>query len=166
MDDVLPKPFTRKSLLDMLEKHLTHLKKVPQGMEPQPLSATTAPSGAASSTAHSVRDDMSAGASPAGSSGTWNSPGQYSGVSPVNPNMHFAGMPPQQQYVDTNGNAYQAGPQTPVGIRGPTMMGQQLPPTHRRGQSDMTGGADMGNANKRQRIYPPQQQPMAAPMRQ
>jgi osomolarity two-component system response regulator SKN7 len=166
MDDVLPKPFTRKSLLDMLEKHLMHLKKLPQGMEQQPLSATTAPSGAASSTAHSVRDDMSAGASPAGSTGTWNSPSQYSGVSPVNQNMHYAGISSQQQYVDANGNAYQAGPQTPVGMRGQTMMAQQPRPTHRRGQSEMSGGADMGSANKRQRIYPPQQQPMAAPMRQ
>ncbi|KIY03177.1 uncharacterized protein Z520_01644 [Fonsecaea multimorphosa CBS 102226] len=168
MDDVLPKPFTRKSLLDMLEKHLMHLKMMPQGMEPQPLSATTAPSGAASSTAHSVRDDMSAGASPAGSSGTWNSPSQYSGVSPVNPNMHYAGMGQQQHYVDANGNptSFQAGPQTPVGLRGPGMVTAQQQHAHRRGHSEMGGGSDMGNSNKRQRIYPPQQQPMAAPMRQ
>ncbi|KAJ9603614.1 kinase-regulated stress-responsive transcription factor skn7 [Cladophialophora chaetospira] len=166
MDDVLPKPFTRKSLLDMLEKHLMHLKKLQPGADQQqPLSATTAPSGAASSTAHSVRDDMSAGASPAGSTGTWNSPSQYSGVSPVNPNMHYTGMPAQQQYVDANGAAYQnGGPQTPVGMRGPGMMAQSQ--QHRRGHSDMSGGPDMGSANKRQRIYPPQQQPMAAPMRQ
>ncbi|KIW27939.1 hypothetical protein, variant [Cladophialophora immunda] len=167
MDDVLPKPFTRKSLLDMLEKHLMHLKMMPQGMEQQPMSATTAPSGAASSTAHSVRDDLSAGASPAGSSGTWNSPSQYSGVSPVNPNMHYAGMAQQQHYVDANGNptSFQAGPQTPVGLRGAGMIGQQQQ-THRRGQSEMGGGSDMGNSNKRQRIYPPQHQTMAAPMRQ
>lgn len=168
MDDVLPKPFTRKSLLELLEKHLMRLKKVPQGIEQQPMSATTAASGPASSTAQSVRDDMSAGTSPAGSSGTWNSPSQYSGVSPVNPNMHFAGMPQQQQqqqhYMDANGNAYQANPQTPVGMRAPGVMAQQQ--THRRGPSDMTGGVDMGNANKRQRVYPPQQQSMAAPMRQ
>ena len=162
MDDVLPKPFTRKSLLDMLEKHLMHLKKLPPGLEQQPLSATTAPSGAASSTAHSVRDDMSAAASPAGSSGTWNSPSQYSGVSPVNPNMHYTVMPQQQQYIDANGNAYHSGPQTPVGMRGPGMMPQHQP-AHRRGPSEMSGGAESG-ANKRQRVYPPQ--PMAAPMRQ
>lgn len=164
MDDVLPKPFTRKSLLDMLEKHLMHLKKVP---EVQPTSATIAASGAPSSAGHSARDDLSAGASPAGSSGTWNSPSQYSGVSPVNPNIHFPGMPQQQQqqhYVDANGNVapFQGGPQTPVGIRGPGMISQQ---THRRGQSEMSGGNDAGSANKRQRMYAPQQ-PMAAPMRQ
>ena len=165
MDDVLPKPFTRRSLLDMLEKHLMHLKKVqPTTMEQQPLSATTAPSGAASSTAHSVRDDMSAAASPTGSTGTWNSPSQYSGVSPVNPSMHYHGMQPQQQYMDANGNAYQASPQTPVGMRGPSMMAQQQQQAHRRNQSEMAGGSDMGGANKRQRVYPPQ--PMAAPMRQ
>ena len=163
MDDVLPKPFTRKSLLDMLEKHLLHLKKQqPQGVEQQPLSATTAPSGAASSAAHSTRDDMSAGASPSGSTGTWNSPSQYSGVSPVTTNMHFSGMP-AHHYVDANGHAYQPQPQTPVGLRGPSMMGQQ-PQNHRRNQSDMSVGGD-GSANKRQRVYPPQQQPMAAPMR-
>ena len=166
MDDVLPKPFTRKSLLDMLEKHLMHLKKVPPVMEQPPLSATTAPSGAASSTAHSVRDDISNAASPAGSTGTWNSPSQYSVVSPVNSSMHYPGMPPQQQYMDANGNAYQANPQTPVGLRGPSMMAQQHQQAHRRNQSEMAGGPDMGSANKRQRVYPPQQQPMAAPMRQ
>lgn len=159
MDDVLPKPFTRKSLLDMLEKHLSHLKKIPPGMDVAPMSATVG----APSTAQSSRDDMSAGASPAGSSGTWNSPSQYSGVSPVNPNMHFAGMPQQQQYMDVNANvaAYQGGPQTPVGMRQGMMQSQ----AHRRGPSDMAGGADMGSGNKRQRVYAPQQ-PMAAPMRQ
>ncbi|KAI9877103.1 MAG: hypothetical protein M1823_007161, partial [Watsoniomyces obsoletus] len=46
-------------------------------------------------------DDLSAGASPAGSSGTWNSPSQYSGVSPVNPQM--AQYPTLQAgYIDAN----------------------------------------------------------------
>ncbi|KIW50559.1 hypothetical protein PV05_09358 [Exophiala xenobiotica] len=161
MDDVLPKPFTRKSLLDMLEKHLMHLKKVPQ-MEVPPMAAV-APAGGLPSTSHSVRDDMSAGASPAGSSGTWNSPSQYSGASPVNPNMHLGAIPPQQHYIDANGNftAFQSGPQTPMGMRQNAMQNQ----AHRRGQSEMSGVGDMGSANKRQRIYAPQQS-MAAPMRQ
>ncbi|KIX00765.1 uncharacterized protein Z518_09830 [Rhinocladiella mackenziei CBS 650.93] len=164
MDDVLPKPFTRKSLLDMLEKHLMHLKKIPQGMDAPTTAGTIVPSGGPSSTAHSVRDDMSAGASPAGSSGTWNSPSQYAGVSPVNANMHFTGMSQQQHYVDASGNAtsFQSGPQTPVGMRGPGMMQQQA---QRRGQSEMSGGGDTGSANKRQRIYAPPQS-MATPMRQ
>ncbi|EXJ88896.1 two-component system, unclassified family, response regulator [Capronia epimyces CBS 606.96] len=165
MDDVLPKPFTRKSLLDMLEKHLIHLKKLPPGMDGQQSSSTTmGASGGPSSTGQSSRDDMSAGTSPAGSSGAWNSPGQYSGVSPVNPNMHFTGMSQQQQqqqYVDVNGNTFQAGPQTPMGMR-QGMIQQQA---QRRGQADMSGGNETGSAHKRQRIYAPQQS-MAAPMRQ
>jgi len=167
MDDVLPKPFTRKSLLDMLEKHLMHLKKTPQGMEAPAVAGSMVATGAPSSAAHSVRDDMSAGASPAGSSGTWNSPSQYSGVSPVNPNVHYGGMG-QQTYVDANGNTFtQNGPQTPVGMRGHGMLQQQQQQqqAHRRGPSEMSGGADAGSANKRQRIYAPQQT-MAAPMRQ
>lgn len=176
MDDVLPKPFTRKSLLDMLEKHLMHLKKTPPVME-APSQAGLMGSGIPpTSTAHSVRDDLSAGASPAGSSGTWNSPSQYS---PVNPNIQYGGMqqvaPQQQQYIDANGNAYtQNAPQTPVGLRGPNMLQQQHQQqqqqqqqahAHRRGPSDMSGGPDMGSGNKRQRLYAPQQT-MSAPMRQ
>jgi len=165
MDDVLPKPFTRKSLLDMLEKHLMHLKKSPQAMG-VPASGSMAATGAASSTAQSVCDDLSAGASPAGSSGTWNSPSQYSGVSPVNPNVHY-GVMTQQTYMDANGNTFtQNTPQTPVGMRGHSMLQQQQQQqTHRRGPSEMSGTGDNGSANKRQRIYPPQQT-MAAPMRQ
>ena len=167
MDDVLPKPFTRKSLLEMLEKHLMHLKKLPEGMAP-PQSATV--SNSHSNPAHSVRDDMSAAASPAGSTGTWNSPSQYSGVSPVNPQLPYAAMT-QQQYMDSNNAAYahtSSGPHTPVGMRGPPMP-QQGPGSsgHRRGPSEMAGGGgqDM-SANKRQRMYAPNGQPMAAPMRQ
>ncbi|KAK5269863.1 kinase-regulated stress-responsive transcription factor skn7, partial [Exophiala xenobiotica] len=109
------------------------------------------------------RDDLSAGASPAGSSGTWNSPSQYSGASPVNPNMHLGAVPQQQHYIDANGNitSFQNGPQTPMGMRQNAMQNQ----AHRRGQSEMSGGGDMGSANKRQRIYAPQQS-MAAPVRQ
>ncbi|KAL6246034.1 kinase-regulated stress-responsive transcription factor skn7 [Rhinocladiella similis] len=165
MDDVLPKPFTRKSLLDMLEKHLMHLKKVPH-ME-GPSIPGIAP-GSLPSTGHTVRDDGSSGASPAGSTGTWNSPSQYSGASPVNPNMHLGALPqqqPQQQqhFIDANGNiaSFQNGPQTPIGMRQSAMQNH----AHRRGPSDMSGGMDMGSGNKRQRMYGPQQT-VATPMRQ
>lgn len=153
MDDVLPKPFTRKSLLDMLEKHLMHLKKLPAGMDPPPAAGLTT---GTQSTAHSVRDDMSAAASPAGSTGTWNSPSQYSGVSPVNPNMNvpYGNVPNQPQYVDASS------PYSASMAQQQRSMGQQ--PTHRRGPSDI-GVQDMG-ANKRQRINPPYGQQMAAPM--
>lgn len=169
MDDVLPKPFTRKSLLEMLEKHLMHLKKIPDGMAP-PQSATI--SGPQSTATHSVRDDMSAAESPAGSSGTWNSPGQYSGVSPVAAQMPYSQMAQQQQYMDANNAAYHAqnsAPHTPVGMRAPqSVMPQQPSSGHRRGPSEMTGASAGGDlsANKRQRIYTPNGQPMAAPLRQ
>jgi osomolarity two-component system, response regulator SKN7 len=163
MDDVLPKPFTRKSLLEMLEKHLMHLKKLPDGMAPPP-SAGVLP-GAQSSATQSVRDDVSAAASPAASSvGTWNSPSQYSGVSPVTAQIPNAYMP-QSQYLDANAAAYaQNGPQTPVGMR---PMAQQAQQAHRRGVSEMSGGAQDLSASKRQRMnwqgQPGQQ--MNAPMR-
>lgn len=168
MDDVLPKPFTRKSLLEMLEKHLMHLKKLPDGMAPPPSAGIVAP-GAQSSATQSIRDDVSAAASPAASSvGTWNSPGQYSGVSPVTAQMPGAYMP-QQQYLDANAAAYaQNAPQTPVGMRPVAQQAQQV---HRRGVSEMSGGQQDMTGNKRQRLnwqgqpgQPGQQ--MNAPMRQ
>lgn len=154
MDDVLPKPFTRKSLLEMLEKHLMHLKKLPTGMDPPPQSAISGHSAAHSSATQSVRDDFSAANSPAGSTGTWNSPSQYSGVSPINPAGGQFGTIPQPQFVDTNGNPTY-NPTTPLGARGPGLAPQPHQ-QHRRNASDMSGGAqDAGSANKRQRVYPP-----------
>lgn len=158
MDDVLPKPFTRKSLLEMLEKHLMHLKKLSLGMDPPPtagLSAATQSSGP-----QSVRDDMSAGASPAGSSGTWNSPSQYSGISPVNPSMsvQYNNLPNQPQYVDATSPYSNQSPHTPLlQQRG----GMNVTQSHRRGPSEL-GITDMG-ANKRQRMNPPFGQQMGAP---
>ena len=151
MDDVLPKPFTRKSLLDMLEKHLAHLKKTPMGMDPPAPQQIAVPSLAHSHTSatQSVREDLSAATSPAGSTGTWNSPSQYQGVSPM---TQYAPVPHQTQYVDANGASSQFhSPSTPVGGH-PTA--QQV---HRRGPSEISGGSLDGSANKRQRM-------MAAPI--
>ena len=155
MDDVLPKPFTRKSLLEMLEKHLMHLKKLPAGMEQQQ-SAMSGPSGPQSSATQSVRDDLSAANSPAGSSGTWNSPSQYAGVSPINPQINqFAPVPHQSPYMDVHGNsATFHSPQTPISARIPPMQPQHQQ-QHRRGASDMSGGPGGDSASKRQMVYPP-----------
>lgn len=155
MDDVLPKPFTRKSLLDMLEKHLMHLKKAPMvGMEPPGVPQQIAPPPGSIAHSHtsatqSLQENLSAATSPTGSSGTWNSPGgqaQYQGVTQYGP--------PQAQYVDANGHpsAFHS-PSTPVGGHTP---GQQV---HRRGPSEISGGGlqDGGSASKRQRM-------MGAPM--
>lgn len=149
MDDVLPKPFTRKSLLDMLEKHLIHMKKLPSGMDPPPTAGVNPSLTTQPSSTHSVRDDMSAAASPAGSTGTWNSPSQYSGVSPIAGTM---GMPYNTTYMDSNNTAYQSQPHTPLVPRG-AMQAAQIagpPGPHRRGPSDM-GPQDMNQA-KRQRV--------------
>jgi osomolarity two-component system response regulator SKN7 len=155
MDDVLPKPFTRKSLLDMLEKHLTHLKTNALGIEPAPQSAIT-PSVAQSSTSHSVVDGSSPGQSPAGSLGNWQSPGQFNGVSPIHTNLHnqYATMQNHSPYLEQSGpNSNFHSPQTPGSNS--RMASQQHPPPHRRQISDMTGGPEMEGFNKRQRIHPP-----------
>src|ERR1700742_873305 len=95
MDDVLPKPFTRKSLLDMLEKHLVHLKSLPPAIE-APASAT-APPLAQGSAAQSVKDDSSPGQSPAASMNNWQSPSQFQGVSPIHSNVpNVPGQVPSQ----------------------------------------------------------------------
>lgn len=154
MDDVLPKPFTRKSLLDMLEKHLMHLKTNGMGMEPAPQSAIT-PSVTQSSTSHSAVDGSSPGQSPAGSLGNWQSPNQFNGVSPIHTNMHnqYATMQNHSPYLDQGGSSSTFhSPQTPGGSRMPS---QQHPPPHRRQVSEMASGLDMEGFNKRQRIHPP-----------
>jgi osomolarity two-component system response regulator SKN7 len=150
MDDVLPKPFTRKSLLDMLEKHLTHLKAGALVIEPAPQS-TVAPS----STSHSAVDGSSPGQSPAGSLGNWQSPSQFNGVSPIHTNMHNQYAPVQNPspYLDQAGSssAFHS-PQTPSSSRMPS---QQHPPSHRRQVSEMAGGPEVEGFSKRQRIHPP-----------
>lgn len=168
MDDVLPKPFTRKSLLEMLEKHLMHLKKLPDSMNP-PASAGVAMAPIQSTASHSLQDPGSAAPSPGASSvGTWNSPSQYSGVSPVTAQMPGQYGMTQQQYLDANASAYNSNaPTTPVGIR-PQVPGQAHQ-AHRRGPSEMSGGQQESNSAKRQRMnwqgQPPQAQQMNAHMR-
>lgn len=149
MDDVLPKPFTRKSLMDMLEKHLIHLKKLSAEMNPPPHVGVNPSLTTHSGSAPSIRDDVSAGASPANSSGTWNSPSQYSGVSPVTTGMQL----PYNNFMDNNNAAYQGQPTTPIHSRGGMLNTQQTgglqqpQSQHRRGPSDL-GQQDV----KRQRI--------------
>jgi osomolarity two-component system response regulator SKN7 len=155
MDDVLPKPFTRKSLLDMLEKHLMHLKANALGIEPAPQSAVT-PSVTQSSTSHSVADGSSPGQSPAGSLANWQSPGQFNGVSPIHTNMHnqYATMQNHSPYLDQSGqNSSFHSPQTPG--NNSRVPSQQHPPSHRRHISEMGGGPEMEGFSKRQRIHPP-----------
>lgn len=165
MDDVLPKPFTRKSLLDMLEKHLVHLKTMSQGVEaPQPPTVTMAPQ---SSATQSIKEDSSPGQSPAGSINNWQSPGQFQQamqtVPPTIPTVQgqyvaaAGAAPPAAAYtVDQNGVQY---PAPPVAV---PSSGPPTRPPHRRQMSDMSSAADVQNIAKRQRMYAPPQQPMMA----
>jgi osomolarity two-component system, response regulator SKN7 len=154
MDDVLPKPFTRKSLLDMLEKHLMHLKTNALSIEQPPQSAIT-PSAAQSSTSQSVVDGSSPSQSPATSLGNWQSPNQFNGVSPIHTNLHnqYAAMQNHSPYLDQGGqNANFHTPQTPGNVS--RMSSQQHPP-HRRQISEVAGGNETDGFNKRQRIHQP-----------
>jgi osomolarity two-component system, response regulator SKN7 len=147
MNDVLPKPFTKEGLLTMLEKHLSHLKRHPAGLEVMP--APPHPK-----TNRSLKSDESPATSPATAS-NWNSPNNLSGVSPssnhpdesvysAGPYPVQAGMQPAPMYA----------PAPPMGAPP-----RQPPPGQRRGIGDISGGgAEMGDV-KRQQLYPPQSIP-------
>lgn len=159
MDDVLPKPFTRKSLLDMLEKHLVHLKTMSQGME-APSSTAAVNMATQASASQSIKEDSSPGQSPAGSMSNWQSPGQFQGMQAVPPAMPpvqgpyvAAAAPPAAYAVDQNGVQYPAAPVTVPSTGGPAR------PPHRRQMSDMSSATDNQNMAKRQRMYA-QPQPM------
>ncbi|KXL45066.1 MAG: hypothetical protein FE78DRAFT_80321 [Acidomyces sp. 'richmondensis'] len=175
MNDVLPKPFTKEGLLNMLEKHLSHLKKHTANMDP--MGAPPPPPGALASAKRSMKSEDSPATSPA-TTNNWNSPNNLTGVSPSGSNhqtedayMHTAhnnaqpgtypmqpGIPPTQMYA--------ASPSGPLRQQ----HGQPVPPQHRRGISDISGGvAEMGGDVKRQQMYapaPPMGQPIPQQMPQ
>ncbi|RMZ88362.1 hypothetical protein DV736_g4408, partial [Chaetothyriales sp. CBS 134916] len=131
MDDVLPKPFTRKSLLEMLEKHLGYLKpdraqtSAVQGAGGS--AANGAGSAAQGNPGPSSRDDVSNETSPAGSSVTWNSPPQF-GATPGG-----------------------AGLRTINGL-----LGQSQNSAPRRTMAEVSSGSaglEMGSAQKRPRLH-------------
>lgn len=152
MNDVLPKPFTKEGLLSMLEKHLTHLKKQPPGLEvmPPPLNSAK----------RSLKSEDSPATSPATGS-TWNSPNQLTGVSPSTSNLPddaymtqpygSASMQPGPQHV----YAPQPGPPgnlvMPPHQRGPPMAGAP----QRRGINEISGGPEMQDAKRPMYAPPP-----------
>jgi osomolarity two-component system response regulator SKN7 len=163
MDDVLPKPFTRKSLLDMLEKHLVHLKTIPPGLETaQPTAAVTM--AAQSSAGQSVKEDSSPSQSPATSINNWQTPSQYQTMTAVHPNLQQvpgqyvpAAPPTAAAYaVDQNGVQYST---APVALAAAAARPQQ-----RRQVSDMGSAAENPNHAKRPRVYAPQPQTMVNPV--
>ncbi|KAL8969405.1 MAG: hypothetical protein Q9183_002010 [Haloplaca sp. 2 TL-2023] len=144
MNDVLPKPFTKEGLLSMLEKHLDHLKKMPDGMEsmvPQSASSITH-----TSAAQSLKDDASPNQSPSTVS-TWQSPAQFQGVSPTTagPNLFMQPMHPGATYgMDPSQMQFQQ-PHTPLSA--------PRQPPHRRPISDVAGGDEANSDTKRQRMF-------------
>lgn len=155
MNDVLPKPFTKEGLLNMLEKHLGHLKQMPDGMEPM------APHAASSinqtSAGHSLKDESSPAQSPSTIS-NWQSPGQFTGISPTHaapPHQYM--QPMHQNFGQEHSPVQYQSPHTPLGA--PRQM------QHRRQISEI-GADDISNDPKRQRIYD-QTHPMGlTPMQQ
>lgn len=161
MDDVLPKPFTRKSLLDMLEKHLVHLKTLTPAMEAPPTAAAVSMA-AQNSAPHSVKEESSPGQSPAASMSNWQSPAQFQGMTTIHPTVqnvqtqYVPATPVTAAYVDQNGIQY------PANQAALNMAAAR--PQHRRQISGMSGVQDGGSMAKRQRIYAPQPQLMVNPV--
>lgn len=168
MNDVLPKPFTKEGLLQMLEKHLAHLKKPGHGMEAMVAPPPVQPL-AHSSARQSLKSEDSPAKSPATNS-NWNSPSQLPGVSPVETTMPseymsavqahpaaaaYGGIPGGMPGAVTG--SYNSSPQMP-------MPGSQQS-QHRRQISDISGGDDgLGTPNKRKQMFAPPLQPQ--PMQQ
>ncbi|ORY07273.1 HSF-type DNA-binding-domain-containing protein [Clohesyomyces aquaticus] len=155
MNDVLPKPFTKEGLLQMLEKHLAHLKKPAHHVEamvaPQPLTTTR----------QVMKEEESPAKSPATTS-NWNSPNQIPGVSPVGSNV-------TEEYMQAVQQGH-AGPYAVNTMPGSIVYNNTSPQLamqarqqagHRRQISDIAGGPeDMNHPAKRQQMYgaplPPQ----------
>jgi len=150
MDDVLPKPFTKEGLLQMLEKHLQHLKKVndvsgnADAMGP-PQSASTM---SHRSAGQSLKDESSPSGSPNTVTNNWNSSAQFGNINPATSGAFAAqqmqGGPMAQPGYHMGGQINMAGGAGPLA-------------GHRRQISDMTGGPDDMSDPKRQRMFPQQQ---------
>lgn len=139
----------------MLDKHLGHLKKQPQGMEHM----VPPPPSQVGSAKRSFKSEDSPATSPATAS-NWNSPSNLTGVSPVgstpadDPYMHAVhnnaapgsySVQPAPLYNTSPGGPMSAPPRAPP-----------PPQQQRRGISEITGGAgDIGGDAKRQQMYAP-----------
>ena len=156
MNDVLPKPFTKEGLLQMLEKHLGHLKRLPDGMEA--IMHHPSSSIAQGSAAQSLKDESSPNQSPSTIS-NWQSPGQFPGISPTN---HTA--PPHQFVQPMHPQAAYGMGQSPIEYQPPhTPLGAPRQNQHRRHISELANPDEFSNDPKRQRIYA---QTNAIPMNQ
>ena len=162
MNDVLQKPFTKEGMLRTLEKHLGHLKRNAYPAQPGFSTPVGAPSAINLGLSHmsatgTGRDDQSPGKSPASS---WHSPNPITGTSPSNASSDYMNAMRSSGSYNMSGGHPLSGYQTPSpGMGGPRtqMQPQQQQPQqqHRRTVSDITGGHEDHDPNKRQRIYPP-----------
>jgi osomolarity two-component system response regulator SKN7 len=159
MNDVLPKPFTKEGLLQMLEKHLAHLKKPLGHMDgiaaPQPLSATR----------QILKEEESPAKSPV--TANWHSPNQMPGVSPAG-TVGSSVTDEYMQAVHSNAATYpvnQVPPNLAAYNTSPQMaMQARQQAGHRRQISDISGGDNASiPAKRQQQMYaqpPLQPQPM------
>ncbi|KAI2344700.1 kinase-regulated stress-responsive transcription factor skn7 [Ophidiomyces ophidiicola] len=163
MNDVLPKPFTRSSLLNMLEKHLVHLKNMPGTIDvTQSGPASAIPQNSAT---QSVKDETTPGQSPGTSIGTWQSPAQFQGVSPINVSMPNQFMQPQAvaaaspggpfAALDQSSLQYTTNPMAPMNPAAAAAAAVSATPrtSHRRQASELASTADPHHMAKRQRMY-------------
>jgi len=166
MNDVLPKPFTKEGMLKSLQKHLASFLKGAQfpNSAPMPHPGGFAPPNAPHpplglnmsqlSAGQSLKDETSPGKSPA-TAGSWHSPNQIPGQSPLGP-------PPGYMQAPMRENPYAMTPTHPHPQSGyPAPPNQPLgqprgAPQHRRVMSDMSGGAPEEHPDvKRQRMFHP-----------
>ncbi|KAL4791235.1 HSF-type DNA-binding-domain-containing protein [Aspergillus venezuelensis] len=166
MDDVLPKPFTRKSLLEMLEKHLAHLKTASGTIEgTQPTTPATIAGQSSAAQSVTVKDDGSPSQSPAAAMMAWQSPNQFQPMAAVPANLqqvqgqYVPANPTTAYTIDQNGVQYPAPPAVAMGAAAPG----QTRPQPRRHISELSNGAENPNMAKRQRMYAPPQ-PMVGSM--
>jgi osomolarity two-component system, response regulator SKN7 len=157
MNDILPKPFTRESLLHLLEKHLGHLKKN-NGLEGHTLVGGVLPR--IKDEGHGIESPQKTpvGSSSAGLGGglgggsaAWNSsPGgstvQMSAAS-LSPDLDYASMG-HQPVGGTTG--FGGIPTTPTGLHHFTGAGGTQLVGQRRGIAEISGGEDAGSVAKRQ----------------
>jgi osomolarity two-component system, response regulator SKN7 len=146
MNDILPKPFTRESLLHLLEKYLDHLKKSHQ-LDTHPLSATAGPGGAPRIKPDDVSSHGSPQKTPIGTTtttATWQSPQSVQ----LSPEGEFVGMTTQNSIFAVPGI-----PTTPTGLTGfsPQSASSQIA-GQRRGIADISGGDAHQQAAKRHQV--------------
>lgn len=122
----------------MLEKHLGHLKKMPDGFDTLPQSASSIHQGS-----HSIKDETSPAHSPSTVS-NWASPNQFQGISPSNTGQFTQQVNPG--FGMEQGNMQYASPPNQLNAV-PRVTG------HRRQISDISGVDDIGSDPKRARMY-------------